>query len=128
MFSMNEWTNDAQSNLISLLVLETINKKDSYGYEIKKSIESLIKENKFEFEFKLSSLYTLLRRLENKNCIVSFKDLESANNERDKTRTFYKITTKGKNDLINAWKEWENLFSLFQSISNQFEVIKNVSQ
>jgi DNA-binding PadR family transcriptional regulator len=121
------WTSDAQSNLISILVLEIINKKTSYGYEIKKLVESLMKEYYLNYEFKLSSLYSLLRRLETKKYIDAFKDIEAAVNERDKTRTFYKITSEGKKELKIAWQEWRDLFSLFQSISKRIKVNVNAS-
>ena len=115
------WTTDAHSNLIFIFVLEIISKKTSYGYEIKKLIEKVMNEVYPSYEFKISSLYTLLRRLEKENLIESFKDTQNASNERDKNRTFYNITGKGTETLSESWGEWNLLMKISSSINQYLE-------
>ena len=115
------WTSDAHSNLIFIFVLEIISKKTSYGYEIKKFIEKVMNEIYPNYEFKISSLYTLLRRLEKENLIESYKDTENASNERDKNRTFYNITGKGTEALSQSWGEWNLLMKISSSINQYLE-------
>lgn len=112
------WTADAHSNLVVTLVLDIIDSKRTYGYEIKKLVEGIMNEVYKNYEFKISSLYTLLRRLEKENLIESFKDVENASNERDKNRTFYTITPKGKEALNQSWEEW-NLLCKIRTIAKQ---------
>ncbi len=112
------WTADAHSNLVVTLVLDIIDSKKTYGYEIKKLVEGIMNEVYINYEFKISSLYTLLRRLEKENLIESFKDIDNASNERDKNRTFYTITLKGKEALNQSWEEW-NLLCKISTIAKQ---------
>jgi DNA-binding PadR family transcriptional regulator len=117
MSELPSWTSDAHSNFVFILVLEIIKQNTTYGYEIKKKIENFMNKVYKDYEFKISSLYTLLRRLERDSLIEPFKDIDSATNERDKSRTFYTITTKGNNALNTAWEEWNSLLTVFNLVN-----------
>lgn len=116
MIELNYWISDAQSNLVSVLALDIISKEPTYGYNIKKMIEKCFDLDFPNFELKISSLYTLLRRLEDLKLIISYKDENLGVNKREKNRTFYQITDNGKITLEVAWKEWDNIMRAYTRI------------
>jgi PadR family transcriptional regulator PadR len=76
-----------------------LTEKDSYGYEIIKSI--LLKSNK-KYELKEPSLYTSLKRLEKGNFINSYWGDESLGGRRK----YYKITDSGREKLEKSFNDW----------------------
>lgn len=87
----------------TVLILSLLNKKDMYGYEMIKEIET---KSKNIFSFKEGTLYPILHNLENENYIESYWD----SSQGSRKRKYYKITAIGKKLLSEKEKEWK-LFS-----------------
>ena len=95
---------DAQlrRGVLDVCVLKAIKNEDSYGYKI-------IKDLKPELELSESTLYTILKRLEEgKMLIVRSVEFEG------RLRKYYHITELGLKrieDFKNEWKELMNIYS-----------------
>lgn len=85
---------------IDTIILGILNKKDSYGYEIIKTIRD---KSQGSYELKEPTLYSCLSRLNKQNCIESYWGDESQGGRRK----YYRITQLGQvtyKDNLNAWK------------------------
>lgn len=74
--------------------------KESYGYEISKSIKEITES---KYVIKETTLYSAFSRLEKNGYIESYSGDES----NGKRRTYYKITTSGKEYYQKKCIEWE---------------------
>ena len=83
-----------------LLLLSLLKEGDRYGYEIIKELEQRSDQT---FQFKEGSLYPVLHKLENLDYVKSYL----AKGDTGKERRYYKITEKGKKQLIEEKKQWE---------------------
>jgi PadR family transcriptional regulator PadR len=73
-------------NLLDIQILQIINKQPTWGYKIKKEIET-----KSGLKIRHGALYPLLRKLENKGLIKSQKQQQGK-----RIRKVYALTEKGK--------------------------------
>jgi DNA-binding PadR family transcriptional regulator len=78
-------------------VLEIISKKEIYGYEITKKLNTSGFEDVVE-----GTVYTILLRLE-KNKLVN---IEKKSSDIGPTRRFYSLNEDGKKELEVFWKKW----------------------
>ncbi len=86
-----------------ILILTLLNRKDMYGYEMTKEMET---HTDGVFTLKEGTLYPILHSLE------SDKYVEAYWNEKDgRKRKYYRITKSGKDELGLKMKEW----TLFRS-------------
>ncbi|WP_461615286.1 PadR family transcriptional regulator [Clostridium sp. Marseille-QA1073] len=76
---------------IDILILCTLSSKTSYGYEISKEIKE---KSDNTYSIGEGTLYTSLKRLENKKLIKSFWEFKD-----DRNRKYYNITELGKQYL-----------------------------
>ncbi len=94
---------DAVSDLIrgniDAIILKTLSKGDSYGYEILKSIGTA---SQGEYEMKEPSLYTSLKRLESQKFVESFW----GNETQGARRKYYRLTDTGAQELVEATERW----------------------
>lgn len=81
------------------LVLSMLNREPMYGYQMIKEIE---KESAGLFSFKEGTLYPLLHSLESKGLVESYWQ----GKENGRQRKYYRLTTKGKNQLKQEQQEW----------------------
>ncbi len=81
------------------IILAQLYKKDSYGYEINKIIQSATKN---EFELKEATLYTAFRRLESGGYIVSYWGDENTGARR----RYYTITEQGRALYKENYADW----------------------
>ena len=93
---------------IDTLILSILNKGDSYGYEIAKTVR-----DETTFELKESTLYVSLKRLESKGLIKSYWGSDQGLGSR---RKYYNITDEGKENLELKIQEW----NFIQSGMNKF--------
>lgn len=103
-----------KKGVLEILVLKLLSIKDMYGYEL---ITCLDKNTDGMFKMKEGTLYPILYRLEDENIIENY--WENSEKKRGVPRKYYRITSKGKEDLqfrINQWNELnskvENIISL----------------
>ena len=86
---------------IEAIILKLIIEQDRYGYEISNTIKERTNN---QFQIKEATLYSVVKRLEDKQLIESYIGTLT----HGKKRRYYKITTLGKvyyKEKINEWKE-----------------------
>lgn len=82
------------------IILAQLVNRDSYGYQINKTIQE--KTNQ-EYELKEATLYSAFRRLEAGDYIVSYWGDEGSGARR----RYYSITTKGREYYRMRREEWQ---------------------
>ena len=95
---------DVSPQIIELIVLSMLNKKDSYAYELNTILVDLIHISE-------STLYPVLRRL-NKELLVETYD--KAINGRN--RRYYSITCSGKEELKKLRDDWISYRKVIESL------------
>ncbi len=97
---LNNISSDLIRGNIDTIILCVLCQKDSYGYEIIKTI----KENSDgEYELKEPTLYSSLKRLESQKMVESYWGDES----QGARRKYYKITTKGLEMYKTNYEAWK---------------------
>ncbi len=84
------------SVLIECLILAVLEGGDSYGYEISQTV-------KLVADIKESTLYPILRRLEQNGYVTTYNQQFQGRN-----RKYYKMTESGKTQLIFLKQEWNH--------------------
>lgn len=87
------------------IILAQLQKGDSYGYEINKTIKTITDD---EFEIKEATLYTAFRRLEDASYIISYWGDENIGARR----RYYTITDEGiklYQENIQDWGRFKNM-------------------
>lgn len=98
-----------KKGLLENCVLAVLIKSDSYGYQMVKDISEHI-------EITESTLYPILRRLENVNA-VSVYTVE----HNMRLRKYYKITESGKERLRFFLKDFDNVLEIYKYIKGVVE-------
>ncbi len=80
--------------LLDALVLSVVSKEDTYGYKITQEIREAM-------EMSESTLYPVLRRLMKNEFLESYDQEYLGRNRR-----YYRITEKGKEQLVTYREEW----------------------
>lgn len=91
------------------VILAQLMRRDSYGYEINKTIESL---SGGAFVLKEATLYTAFRRLEDSGLIVSYWGDEAVGARRK----YYKITQQGREAYRQARAEWTDTVRILHAL------------
>lgn len=86
---------------IEAIILNILNKKDSYGYAIGKDI---INKTKDKINIKNETIYLALKKMKKEKLIISYW-IDSGLEVRRKQ---YSITTEGKKYLKTKKTEWKN--------------------
>ena len=96
--------------LLDAIVLAAVSKEQEgiYGYKITQEARSVL-------ELSESTLYPVLRRLQKDDCLETY-DMEYGG----RNRRYYKITEKGKKQLMLYCQEWK---SYSGKISRLFEEV-----
>lgn len=92
------------SVLTECLILAIVAEEDSYGYEISQTVKKVA-------NIKESTLYPILRRLEQGKYLITYSEEYQGRN-----RKYYSITEEGKEQLIFLKKEWEEYRGVIDSI------------
>ncbi len=107
---------DAESDLIrgniDAIVLRSLSKHDSYGYEILKDIAAT---SQGEYEMKEPSLYTSLKRLEKQGFIEGYWGSES----QGARRKYYRVTPAGAQELDAAIGRWRRARRVIDQLLGQ---------
>ena len=100
---------DAQlkRGLLDVSVLAAIKSEDSYGYKI-------IKDMKPYLELSESTLYTILKRLENARMLT----VRTAEHD-GRLRKYYRITDEGRRRLEEFRDEWREVISIYQFVTRE---------
>ncbi len=95
--------------LLDVCVLAAIKNEDSYGYKIIKDMRPFV-------ELSESTLYTILKRLENADMLTVHTV------EHDgRLRKYYHITQKGFSRIDEFKNEWQEMLSIYQFITREDE-------
>jgi PadR family transcriptional regulator, regulatory protein PadR len=92
----------------SLLLLQLLNERPMYGYELVKQLE---KRSESVLLMKEGTMYPCLHKLEQKAYIESYWQEQ----QKGPKRKYYKITDSGKDVLEHKTKEWTD----FVKVMNQ---------
>jgi PadR family transcriptional regulator PadR len=93
--------------LLDVCVLAAIKNEDSYGYKIIKDVKPYI-------EMSESTLYTILKRLEN------LKMLTIRTVEHDgRLRKYYRITNAGIKRIAEFKEEWREVMAIYRFVTKE---------
>ncbi|WP_066646149.1 PadR family transcriptional regulator [Christensenella timonensis] len=102
-------TSDLIRGHTETIILAQLLKKDSYGYEINKSIQQTTLG---EYELKEATLYSAFRRLENAGMIESYWGDETTGARR----RYYRVTPLGRALYETNKGDWEKTKKLIDSL------------
>lgn len=95
--------------LLDVCVLAAIKDGESYGYKI-------IKDMKPYIELSESTLYTILKRLENAEMLTVYSVEHGG-----RLRKYYRITDAGKQRIAAFRDEWEEMVSISRFVTREGE-------
>jgi len=95
----------------SLLVLQLLNERDMYGYELVKEMD---RRSEHKLQVKEGTLYPALHKMEKQEYIECYWQ----NREKGPARKYYRITAQGKKILEERISEW---FRYVQVMNNLIE-------
>lgn len=88
-------------------ILEIISKKETYGYEITKSLNDLGFTDVVD-----GTVYAILLRLEKNNLV----DIKKKSSTLGPPRKFYTLNSKGREELLEFWKRWNFVSSKLKEL------------
>lgn len=94
---------------VDAVILANLMYKDSYGYEINKSIS---RKSKSRYELNEATLYTAFKRLADMGYIITYW----GDGDTGARRKYYRITEDGKEAYYRMFKEWQEAKELMDSI------------
>ncbi|MBP1047792.1 PadR family transcriptional regulator [Enterococcus sp. BWM-S5] len=94
------------------MILEIIDQKETYGYEITKNLQSYGFDDIAE-----GTVYTILLRLEKKGLV----DVTKKKSSVGPLRKFYTLNEEGRTELVLFWKRWA-------FVSQQIEKLKETKR
>ena len=102
---------DAQlkRGILDVCVLAAIKNEDSYGYKIIKDIKPYI-------DLSESTLYTILKRLENAKMLT----VRTAEHD-GRLRKYYHITDSGSARIDEFKNEWKEILSIYKFVTKEDE-------
>lgn len=93
----------------SLLLLQLLEERDMYGYELVKELEN---RSGNEFSVKEGTLYPALHKLEKQDYIECYWQEQ----EKGPARKYYRITEAGKEMLLEKTREWNDFVSVMSKM------------
>ena len=93
--------------LLDVCVLAAIKNEESYGYKI-------IKDMKPYMEMSESTLYTILKRLE-QGGLLTVRTQE----HEGRLRKYYRITPRGLQKISDFKEEWREVMSIYRFVSKE---------
>lgn len=89
---------------LDVCVLASINRQDSYGYQIVKDVPSSLHLTE-------STLYPLLKRLESAGLLTVY-----AIEHNGRLRKYYRITPAGVTHLDEFLKDWDDVLDVYEYV------------
>lgn len=93
----------------SLLVLQLLNDRDMYGYELVKEMDQ---RSGHHFQIKEGTLYPALHKLEKQEYIEFYWQ----NREKGPARKYYRITVQGEKILDERTNEWHRYVQVMNNL------------
>lgn len=91
------------------IILAQLLEKDSYGYEINKTVRTISAER---YELKEATLYTAFRRLEESGQIVSYWGSEATGARR----RYYRVTEAGRRAYFQQLAAWQEARDILEKL------------
>ncbi|WP_010098355.1 PadR family transcriptional regulator [Ornithinibacillus scapharcae] len=98
----------------SLLVLQLLNERDMYGYELVKEMD---RRSDHSLQMKEGTLYPALHKLERQEFITCYWQ----NQEKGPARKYYRITAEGKEILQAKTSEWHRYVQVMNNLIGRSE-------
>ncbi len=98
-----------KKGLLEMCVLAVLKRGDSYGYQIIKDISVCITISE-------STLYPILKRLENNGCLTTYSVEHNG-----RLRKYYKITEVGEQKIQEFLDEWDQVMEIYYFIGGREE-------
>ncbi|WP_249871474.1 PadR family transcriptional regulator [Oceanobacillus saliphilus] len=98
----------------SLLVLQLLNERDMYGYELVKEMDRRSDHN---LQMKEGTLYPALHKMEKQEYIECYWQ----NQEKGPARKYYQITAQGKEILAERTSEWHRYVQVMNNLIGRNE-------
>ncbi|SFQ70550.1 MULTISPECIES: PadR family transcriptional regulator [unclassified Bacillus (in: firmicutes)] len=93
----------------SLIVLQMLQERDMYGYELVKELD---KRSDHHLQVKEGTLYPALHKLENQEYIECYWQEQ----EKGPARKYYRITAAGKEMLDEKTQEWNQFVKVMNKV------------
>ncbi|NJP40810.1 PadR family transcriptional regulator [Oscillospiraceae bacterium HV4-5-C5C] len=93
-----------KKGLCDYCVLALLQQSDSYGYQLMKDLEPVLRLSE-------STLYPILRRLEQAACLSTYRQ-----EHQGRLRRYYRITPTGQTRLAEARQDWDELRQIYRFI------------
>ncbi|AKC64736.1 PadR family transcriptional regulator [Bacillus altitudinis] len=94
-----------KKGLLEFCVLAVLKKGDSYGYQMIKDMSHCI-------EISESTLYPILKRLEQNNYVETYSQEHNS-----RLRKYYRMTTSGREHMAQFLAEWDQVMAIYDFIS-----------
>lgn len=103
---------DAQlkRGILDVCVLAAMRDGDAYGYKIIKDLSPFM-------EISESTLYPILKRLEQSGCVSSYSMEHSG-----RLRKYYRITAEGHKRISDFLEDWESIMKAYEYIRGDVEI------
>ncbi|MBR3121745.1 PadR family transcriptional regulator [Oceanobacillus profundus] len=98
----------------SLLVLQLLNERDMYGYELVKEMD---RRSENHLQMKEGTLYPALHKMEKQAYIECYWQ----NQEKGPARKYYRITEQGKEILAERTSEWHRYVQVMNNLIGRNE-------
>ncbi|MGJ9460573.1 PadR family transcriptional regulator [Oceanobacillus sp. CF4.6] len=98
----------------SLLVLQLLNERDMYGYELVKEMDRRSDHN---LQMKEGTLYPALHKMEKQEYIECYWQ----NQNKGPARKYYRITAQGKEILAERTTEWHRYVQVMNNLIGKSE-------
>ena len=93
--------------LLEVCVLAAIDEEDSYGYKIIKDLKPCV-------ELSESTLYTILKRLENAD-MLTVRTAEHGG----RLRKYYRITDTGRKRIEEFKEDWSEMLTIYRFVTKE---------
>ena len=90
-----------KKGILDICVLAVLLREPSYGYQIIRDVSECI-------EISESTLYPILKRLENAGCLRTYRQKYNG-----RTRKYYEITDLGRQKIRGFLNEWEEIKKIY---------------
>jgi len=98
----------------SLLVLQLLNERDMYGYELVKEMD---RRSEHSLQMKEGTLYPALHKMEKQEYIECYWQ----NQAKGPARKYYRITEHGKQILAEKTSEWHKYVQVMNNLIGRSE-------
>ncbi|MEI3597670.1 MULTISPECIES: PadR family transcriptional regulator [unclassified Oceanobacillus] len=99
----------------SILVLQLLNERDMYGYEL---VKEMAKRSDDQLQMKEGTLYPALHKMEKQDYVEHYWKQQ----EKGPARKYYRITEEGKEILAERTSEWKQYVQVMNNLIGRNEI------